>query len=268
MSCRGRGVALSILLLALPAGAQAQRVIDDAEALRIGQAAIGNRLSDHRFQDTERRDVTFADFRGKPVVVNLVYTACSHVCPLVLQTLYGAVESAQDALGQGSFSVVTIGFDSAHDTPERMRAYARSQGVDRPGWRFLAADAETVARLTEELGFVVVPSAQGFDHMAQTTIVDQEGVIYRQVYGGDFEVPAIVEPLKQLVFGRRSDWTSLDGLINRVRLFCTLYDPRSERYRFDYSVVIGLVIGAVSLSAVAVFLVREWRRNERARTHA
>lgn len=264
MSRAARAAALC-LLLALPAGAHAQTVLDDAEALRIGQAAIGNRLSDHRFQDTERQGVTFADFRGKPVVVNLVYTACSHVCPLIIQTLYGAIESAQDALGEDSFAVVTIGFDSAHDTPERMRAYARSQGVDLPGWQFLAADADTIERLTGELGFVVYPSSQGFDHMAQTTIVDQEGVIYRQVYGGDFEVPAIVEPLKQLVFGRRSDLVSLEGLINRVRLFCTLYDPRSGRYRFDYSVVIGLVIGAVSLSAVAAFLVREWRRTK---THA
>jgi protein SCO1/2 len=263
-----RGAALSTLLLALPVGAHAGAVLDEAEALRIGQAAIGHRLDDHRFHDTERREVTFADFRGKPVVVNLVYTACSNVCPLVIQTLYDAVERAQEALGQESFAVVTIGFDSIHDTPERMRAYARSQGIDLPGWRFLAADADTIERLTDQLGFVVFPSAQGFDHMAQTTIVDQDGVIYRQVYGGDFEVPAIVEPLKQLVFGRRSDWTSIEGLVNRVRLFCTLYDPRSERYRFDYSVVIGILIGAGSLSAVAIFLVREWRSTERTKTHA
>ena len=59
--------------------------------------------------------------------------------------------------------------------------------------------------------------------------------MYRQIYGGVFEAPALVEPLKDLVYGRRSDWASLEGLINRVRLFCTLYDPRTGGYRFDYS---------------------------------
>ena len=106
----------------------------------------------------------------------------------------------------------------------------------------------------------MVPSPQGFDHMAQTTIVDQDGIIYRQVYGAGFVVPELVEPLKDLLYGRRSDWTSVDGLLNRLRLFCTLYDPRTDRYRFDYAVVIGTAIGVASLSVVLIVLVREWRR--------
>jgi protein SCO1/2 len=103
--------------------------------------------------------------------------------------------------------------------------------------------------------------------MAQTTIVDQEGVVYRQVYGAGFAVPAIVEPLKDLLYGRHSDWSSVDGLLNRLRLFCTLYDPRTDRYRFDYAVVIGAAIGVASLSVVLLVLVREWRRTSR-NTHA
>ena len=164
--------------------------------------------------------------------------------------------------------MVTVGFDPRHDTPEQMRAYARSQGVDLPGWRFLSGDAGAIEQLAGQIGFVMVPSPQGFDHMAQTTIVDQDGVVYRQVYGADFDAPALVEPLKELLFGRRSAWTSLDGLINRVRLFCTLYDPRTGGYRFDYSVVIGAAIGLVSLSAVLIVLIREWRRSGGNRTHA
>ena len=96
--------------------------------------------------------------------------------------------------------------------------------------------------------------------MALTTVVDQEGRIYRQIYGGVFEPPAVVEPLKELVFGRRSDWTSLEGLVNRVRLFCTLYDPRTGAYRFDYTPFITLAIGLLALAGVGGFALREWRR--------
>ena len=91
----------------------------------------------------------------------------------------------------------------------------------------------------DQVGFAIYPAPQGFDHMALTTVVDQEGRVYRQIYGGVFEAPAVVEPLKELVFGRRSDWTSLEGLANRVRLFCTLYDPRTGAYRFDFGPFIG-----------------------------
>jgi protein SCO1/2 len=200
--------------------------------------------------------------------VSLVYTSCSSTCPTIVQTLDAAVGAAQDALGAERFAVVTIGFDTRHDTPERMRAFARAQGIDRPNWRFLSGDRGTVAALAEEIGFTVYPSAQGFDHLALTTVVDQEGVIYRQIYGGVFEAPQLVEPLKDLVFGRRSGWTSVEGLINRVRLFCTLYDPRTGGYRFDYSPFVAMAIGLAALGGVAGFALREWRRSGRPQLRA
>ena len=257
------------LLLALAAASPikaATAVLDEEEALQVSQAVIGKPLGNFTLHDTERRPVALDQLRGKPLVINLIYTACSHTCPLVLQTLDPAVERAEELLGDDSFNVATVGFDVRHDTPERMRAFANDQGIDRPGWRFLSADQPTIDALVKNLGFAIYPSPQGFDHLAQTTIIDQDGQIYRHVYGGDFEVPAIVEPLKELVFGERSNWSSLDGILSRVRLFCSVYDPRSERYRFDYSVIIGVVIGAVLLSGVAVVLVREWRKSTQMRT--
>jgi len=252
--------AILVAGLALSGTAQAAMVLDEAEALRISQAAIGNQLPDLAFHDTSRQAVTLAEFRGKPLIVNLVYTACSQSCPVVVQTLYDAVASAQATFGEDTFAVATIGFDPRHDTPEQMRAYAGSQGIGLANWHFLSGDPTTIAKLAARTGFTMVPSPQGFDHMTQTTIVDQDGVIYRQVYGAGFVVPELVEPLKDLLYGRPSNWTSVDGLINRLRLFCTLYDPRTDRYRFDYAVVIGTAIGVASLSVVLIVLVREWRR--------
>ncbi|MGI9419095.1 MAG: SCO family protein [Geminicoccaceae bacterium] len=262
------GPVLSFLIATATASAvQAEAVaLDEEEALQVSQAVIGQPLDNVTLRDTERQPMTLDALRGKPLVINLIYTACSHTCPLVLQTLDPAIERAEELLGRDSFNIATVGFDVRHDTPERMRAFAREQGIDHPNWRFLSADQPTVDTLIENLGFTVYPSPQGFDHLAQTTIIDQEGRIYRHVYGADFEIPAIVEPLMELVFGQRSSWSSLDGIVNRVRLFCSVYDPRSERYRFDYSIIIGTVIGIVALSAVAIVLVREWRRSGQMRS--
>ena len=70
---------------------------------------------------------------------------------------------------------------------------------------------------------------------------------------------AVVEPLKDLIFGRAAELTSLDGLINRIRLFCTLYDSKTGRYSFDYAIFIGFGIAVLTLSGVATVLVRGWR---------
>ena len=92
-------------------------------------------------------------------------------------------------------------------------------------------------------------------------MIDSEGRIYRHVYGSDFEAPALVEPLKDLMFGRRVDLTNIAGLIDRVRLFCTFYDPASERYKFDYSIFISITIGMLSIIALATILITAWRRS-------
>jgi protein SCO1 len=261
-----KGLALAAALaIGLSAGVTqaALPVLDEDAALEASRAAIGNRIGDHAFRDTARREVTLAQFEGKPLLINLIYTSCTTACPLTVENLYRAVEVAQETFGEDAFAVATIGFDTRQDTPARMQAFARERGVDLPNWTFLSADRDTIRALAAELGFAIYPSATALDHLAQTSVIDGEGRVYRQIYGAGFTVPAVVEPLKQLVFGTRSDWTSLDGLANRVRLFCTVYDPKSDRYRFDFSPFIGLAIGLMALSLVGGVFVREWRRVRR-----
>ncbi|MDP6343210.1 MAG: SCO family protein [Alphaproteobacteria bacterium] len=254
---------LAPLLLATSLTSPAQAadlVLDERQALAVSQAALGGQVGDHRFVDTDGAKLTLAELRGKPLVVNLIYTACVHTCPVIVQTLYEAVTDAQGALGAASFNVVTIGFDTPADTPDRMRSFARGQGVDLPNWRFLSGGGATIERLAKELGFVYFASPKGFDHLAQVSVLDGQGRLYRQVYGEDFDTPFLVEPLKDLVLGRNGNLTSIDGLLNRIRLFCTLYDPAAERYRFDYSIFIGIFIGLAALTTVGTILARNlWR---------
>jgi hypothetical protein len=39
-----------------------------------------------------------------------------------------------------------------------------------------------------------------------------------------------------------------------------VYDPNSDRYRFDYSIFTAIVVGILCLGLIATFIVREWRR--------
>lgn len=230
---------------------------DRDAAIRVSQAAIGRQLAEYRFTDTFGRSVPMSEFRGRPMLINLVYTACSHYCPVTTQSLAQGVRAAQNALGEESFTVLTIGFDSRNDNPVRMRSFARAQGIDIANWNFLAADGETALALTEQLGFVFRPAPQGFDHLAQTTLVDRTGRIVRQIYGSDLTVPQIVEPLKRLRAGQAADLAGIDDIIERIRLFCTIYDPDRDAYRFDWSFFVGLGIGTISIGLLATFFANQ-----------
>jgi len=258
------------ITLALPASAETQSDAFSAEsALRDSQSVIGKAIGNYRFTDYNGEKVQLSDFLGRPMVINFIYTSCAYGCPLITQTLSDAAELAYEALDQDSFTVLTIGFDTAEDTPERMKTFARQQGIDNDGWRFLSSDFPTVVSLSEELGFVFFRSAKGFDHLAQVTIVDQQGKIYRQVYGDNFELPYLVEPLKELVFGTPAPFSSVSDLVKKVRLFCTIYDPKADRYRFDYSIFIQFFVGTLVVGSMFIYVLRQWwrlwRRSRRSR---
>ncbi len=257
-----RAALLAAALVALSLSAQAATTApDDAEALAKSRAVLGDTLPDLAFRDTEGRTVRLSELRGRPLLISLVYTACSDICPTLIQNLYPTIENAQEMFGADSFRVVTIGFDAARDTPERMRSFARSQGVDLPGWQFLSADQKTIDALTEAVGFTIYPYAGGFGHLAQVTVVDAEGRIYRQIYGASFDPPQIIEPLKDLVYGRYRPMAGIEDVLDRIRLFCTIYDPNTGRYYFNYSLIIRIVIGGGALFLVLLVIVREWRRS-------
>ncbi|HEX9812304.1 MAG TPA: SCO family protein [Burkholderiales bacterium] len=262
LACTALGPILAIAAVDSAANHGRDPRFDEANALKISQAAIGRTLdASYRFTASDGRSITFGDLRGKPLVINLVYTSCYHVCPTITQTVARAGRVAWGALGTDSFRVATIGFDTPADTPERMRNFARERGIDMAQWYFLSTDAATMQALTKDLGFTYFASPKGFDHLAQTTIVDAGGKIYRPVYGDSFAVPTLVEPLKDLVFGRKASTKNWDGWINGIKLFCTVYDPTTGRYKFSYSVFVAIFTGLVSLGALAWFIVRAWRQS-------
>jgi len=250
---------LALLGLTLTAVAETDDRYDPDRALAISRAAIGNTIGDYELTDRNGAPVRLrTDHAGHPLVISMIFTSCHHVCPATTKHLAEAVEAARDALGNDSFDVVTIGFDTAHDTPTAMGAFARRQGVKAPNWRFLSADEETIRSLSRDLGFIYFPTARGFDHINQSTILDRNGVVYDQVYGVTFELPWLVEPLKDIVFNRpESAGHFVAGIADRVRLFCTVYDPTTGRYRFDNSLFVQIAVGAIFILGVVVYLLRE-----------
>ena len=233
---------------------------DPDAALQISQGAVGTTIGDYQFVDRLNRNVSLHEFAGTPLVISMIFTSCHHVCPMTTKHLDQATRAAREVLGEDSFEIVTIGFDTAHDTPNAMAAFAREQGVKAEGWHFLSGSQKTIDALSADLGFIYFPTPRGFDHINQVTIIDRDSKVYNQVYGVTFELPWLVEPLKQLVFNRpTSAGHAVASLVDRVRLFCTVYNPASGRYEIDNSLFIQIAIGFMIVLSVAIYLWRGFR---------
>jgi protein SCO1 len=233
---------------------------NEDEAISASRNAVGREVGNYTFRNRFGKSVTLNSFRGKPLILSFIYTSCPQFCPMISQTILRSVEVGLETFGDDTFNIVSIGFDTKIDNPNRMLQFAESQGLDLKNWFFLSASNETIKGLTKDLGFAYSRSPSGFDHLAQTTIIDANGVVANQVYGTDFEVPFLIEPLKDQIYGRNAQLTSVEGLVNRVRLFCTVFDPKTGGYSFDFSIFISLAMGGSALGFIFIFLVRSWYR--------
>lgn len=257
-------------LAPLLASAQEVTKLDATEAMRASQSALGRTVPDHPLLDREGKPVRLSSLRGKPLLVSFIYTGCFQVCPAGTRALEESVRGLEARFGERQFNVVSIGFNQPADSPQAMKAFAAQNRITRGNWDFLSAPAAVVEPLTREFGFRYAATAAGFDHVLQVSLVDAEGRIVRQVYGDRPAVDALGEALKQLVDGQplAADQGLVAGVIDRIRILCTVYDPETGSYRVDYSLPLEIAGGLTFTLAVALYMLNEWRTRRRERRHA
>ncbi|MBI5658760.1 MAG: SCO family protein [Nitrosomonadales bacterium] len=239
--------------------ATAPAKFDNESALQLSESVVGQQVDDYTLLDRNGRPFKISSYRGKPLLVSFIYTSCSEVCPATTQYLAKAVKYMQSALGADSFAVLTVGFNAPWDSPMTMRDFAKRQNIKLPNWEFASADTATMKSFTRNLGFSYEYSVAGFNHISLLTLIDQNGKVYRQVYGDSFELPSLGEPLKKLVGNVQTQYPGWEGLRNRIRLFCTVYDPKTKTYVTDYSFFVGLFISVIMIYFFAAWLIRAWR---------
>lgn len=248
------------------------QAFDEKEALKTSQDAIGNQLGDYTFLNRSGHTVRMSDYRGKPLVVDMIYTHCPLVCATKTRNLE-ALKLSRDALGADSFNVLTIGFDTENDTPEAMDDFAKRMDVKLPNWEFVSTDSDTIRKLSKDLGFVFSPSPiGGFDHITQTTFVDGRGRVYQQIYGDEFDNRTLLEPLKNMIFNIKTTdpiynvktaEPGFAGIAKSVRLLCTVFDPQTGKYTIDYGRLYGMGLDIIVLCLIGGWIVIEYRRSSK-----
>ncbi|VAW13925.1 hypothetical protein MNBD_ALPHA09-54 [hydrothermal vent metagenome] len=237
--------------------------IDLDLALEKSEAALGRTIGDYTLTDDSGNTLTLAEFRGKPLVISPIYASCPMICPMITQHLIKAVARAEEIFGPGRFNILTVSFNPARDRPARLAAFRSEQDVPLDNWFIAVGDEATTKKFMDDLGFSYRATAGGYDHVTQTTILDSEGRVYRQVYGVDFPIQVFLEPMKEVVFGTGLKSLSMTSLVDRILFICTVYNPTSGRYEIDYAIAFGISIGGLSLLLTGFIIFRVWRQNRR-----
>ncbi len=240
--------------------------LDEREAQRASAAAIGRTLPELTLLDRAGQPVKLSRYRGKPLLVSFIYTGCFQVCPAQTRALLEAVNGLDKTLGPQQFNVVSIGFNQPFDSPQAMRSFAAQHRIQHRNWDFLSPSPAIVDELTRAFGFSFLATPAGFDHVLGVTVVDAEGRIQAQVLGNRLSADKLGEPLRALLRNAPLARESvLAAVVERVRILCTVYDPDTGEYRYDYKLIFEILGGLTFFLSVAIYFLLEWRDRRRAR---
>ena len=198
-------------------------------------------------------------FRGRAMVLSLVYYQCPMLCTLTLNGLASALSVLTFDVGK-EFDVVTVSFEPKETAPlAAAKKKAHLERYQRPGaaegWHFLTGDAPAIAALTRAVGFRYVWDAETrqYAHPAGLVVLTPDGRIARYMYGVEYAPRdlrlALVEASQRRI----------GNPVDTVLLYCYQYDPARGRYAASVLRLVRLG-GILTVLGLASFVLVSLRR--------
>lgn len=147
----------------------------------------GERVPDFTLTDQTRRQVSLSQFRGKVVVLNFIYTSCAlpQFCFRVANHFAVVQKRFNEEAGR-DLILLTVTFDPARDTPERLAEYASQWDADPGLWHFLTGTSGAVQRVCAMFGVDFFPDEGLMNHSVHTAVIDRRGVLVANVEGNQY----------------------------------------------------------------------------------
>lgn len=216
------------------------------------------------FRDETGRAVPLSDYFGKrPVILALVYYECPMLCSQVLSGLTSALDVLQFNVGK-EFDVVAVSFNpkegpglaqgKRQSTIERYKRPGTEQG-----WHFLTGPPESIAQLTDAVGFKYAwdETTKQYAHAAGVVVLTPQGKVSKYFFGIEYAP-------RDLKFGliQAAD-NKIGSPVEKLLLYCYHYDPATGTYGVVAMTAVRIA-GGLTILGMAAFWFVMWRRGKRA----
>jgi protein SCO1/2 len=162
----------------------------------------GDAVPDVALLDQDGRPLRLADYRGKAVALTFVFTRCPlpDFCPLMMKKFAAAHATLTSDPGLAARTrLLTLSFDTAHDTPEVLRAFGKPFQKTTPPftqWSLATGKDEAIRALGAALELDYVEENRSFTHNLRTAVLDREGKLRRLFRGSDWTPEELVAELR------------------------------------------------------------------------
>ena len=162
----------------------------------------GDAMPDVALVDQDGKALRLADYRGKSVALTFVFTRCPlpDFCPLMMKKFAAAHATLAGDPGLAARTrLLTISFDTAHDTPDVLRAFGKPFQKTTPPfthWALATGKDEAIRTLGGALELDYVEESRSFTHNLRTAVLDGEGKLRRLLRGNEWTPEELVVELR------------------------------------------------------------------------
>lgn len=169
-------------------------------------AQIGNPVPDFTLTNQDGKKISIKDFKGKPLAITFIYSKCPlpEYC-IKMSTNFSDLgnQLMADPAQKDKYRLLSISFDPANDTPEKLRSYGlgylgKGAKPDFSVWQLAVGKDEEVRKIADFFGlrYEIDPNDKAnFNHSLRTAVIGPDGTV-RKILAGNAWTPA--ELLREL----------------------------------------------------------------------
>jgi protein SCO1/2 len=165
----------------------------------------GQDVPDFRFTNQDGRTIHLAQFKGKALLVTFIYTRCPLPDYCIRMSRNFADVQKQlvaDLQLQKRTHLLSISFDTDHDTPKVLRSYGKTYAGNGAfdHWDFAVPSAADVDEINRFFDVGVTPGPnRTLDHSLSTIVIGPDGKIFRWYPSNDWTPATAVTDLKEAI---------------------------------------------------------------------
>ncbi|MGH7925267.1 MAG: SCO family protein [Candidatus Binatus sp.] len=154
-------------------------------------------LTDTKLVDQNGDTVSLASLKGKPLVVDFIYTSCAGPCLMETAKLENVALRLGSDLGS-KVTLVSISVDPEHDGPKQLLDYSHQQGADQKGWYFLTGGPADIDQALAgfKLSRQVMPDGS-VGHLVDMMLIGPDGRLVHEYNGEVVKAQDIVDDVKR-----------------------------------------------------------------------
>jgi protein SCO1 len=164
------------------------------------QIAAGQKVPDFSLPDQSNHATSLAQFSGKVVALNFVYTRCPlpDYCFRLSNNLAQLQKRFGDQLGR-NLILLTITFDPVRDTPAVMANYAHIWNADLKAWHFLTGPLADVERVCNMFGVAAWQDEGILTHSLHTVVIDRNGKLAANIEGNSYTAKQLGDLVEEIL---------------------------------------------------------------------